>query len=85
MILNKKGVNISKHYFTFLEILNIYIVNEKSLEESRNLESIKIDETLKSIEKAIEFKPGFINIEEFKNILQEHSGGLSDLPYKLFL
>ncbi|AAX16680.1 hypothetical protein [Borrelia hermsii] len=77
-ILNKKGVNISKHYFTFLEILNIYIVNEKSLEESRNLESIKIDETLKSIEKAIEFKPGFINIEEFKNILQEHSGGLSD-------
>ncbi|AHH03122.1 Hypothetical protein BHY_0171 [Borrelia nietonii YOR] len=77
-ILSKKGVNISKHYFTFLEILNLYIVNEKSLEEARNLESIKIDETLKSIEKAIEFKPGFINIEEFKNILQEHSGGLSD-------
>ena len=28
-ILNKKGINISKNYFTFLEILNIYISNEK--------------------------------------------------------
>ncbi|ASQ28979.1 hypothetical protein CDQ96_00785 [Borrelia miyamotoi] len=77
-ILNKKGINISRNYFTFLEILNTYIVNEKNLEELRNLENIKIDETLKSIEKTMEFKPDFINIEEFKNILQEHSEGLSD-------
>ncbi|AHH08123.1 hypothetical protein baBA2_000154 [Borrelia anserina] len=77
-ILNKKGVNISKHYFTFLDMLNIYITNEKNLEELKNLESIKIDETLKAIEKTIEFKPGFINIEEFKVILQEHAEGLSD-------
>ncbi|AHE62500.1 hypothetical protein [Borrelia parkeri] len=82
-ILNKKGVNISKHYFTFLEVLNIYITNEKNLEELKNLESIKIDETLKSIEKTIEFKPRFINIEEFKNILQEHAEGLSDSEYFL--
>ncbi|WP_024655629.1 hypothetical protein [Borrelia hispanica] len=77
-ILNKKGVNISKHYFTFLEVLSIYIANEKKLEELKNLENIKIDETLKSIEKAIEFKAGFINIEEFKSILQEHADELSD-------
>ncbi|AHH10317.1 hypothetical protein bcCo53_000156 [Borrelia coriaceae] len=77
-ILNKKGVNISKNYFTFLRILNIYIVNEKNLEERKNLESIKIDETLKSIEKTIEFKSTFINLEEFKNVLQEHAAGLSE-------
>ncbi|WP_024654097.1 hypothetical protein [Borrelia persica] len=77
-ILSKKGVNISKHYFVFLEILNIYIVNEKKLEELKNLENIKIDETLKLIEKTIEFKPGFINIEDFKSILQDHAVKLSD-------
>ncbi|AWG42554.1 hypothetical protein CR532_00815 [Candidatus Borreliella tachyglossi] len=77
-ILNKKGVNITKNYFTFLEILNIYIFNEKNLEEHRTLESIKIDEALKSIEKTMEFKAGFINIEEFKNILKEHSEELSN-------
>ncbi|QMU98966.1 hypothetical protein F0310_00760 [Borrelia sp. A-FGy1] len=82
-ILNKKGVNISKNYFTFLEILNIYIFNEKNLEELKTVESIKIDETLKSIEKTMEFKPGFINIEEFRKILKEHSEELSDPEYFL--
>ena len=77
-ILSKKGINISKNYFTFLKILNTYIVNEKNLEEFRNLENIKIDETLKSIEKKMEFKPDFVNIEELKNILKEYSKELSE-------
>ncbi|UER67361.1 hypothetical protein LKV13_00790 [Borrelia sp. BU AG58] len=82
-ILNKKGINISKNYFTFLEILSTYISNEKNLEELKAVENIRIDETLKSIEKTMEFRPGFINIEEFQKILKEHSGELSDPEYFL--
>ncbi|BCR21600.1 hypothetical protein [Borrelia sp. HM] len=84
-ILSKKGINISKNYFTFLKILNTYIVNEKNLEEFRNLENIKIDETLKSIEKKMEFKPEFVNIEELKNILKEYSKELSEPDHFLKL
>ncbi|UGQ16970.1 hypothetical protein [Borrelia sp. RT1S] len=82
-ILNKKGVNIPKNYFTFLEILSTYISNEKNLEELKAVESIRIDETLKSIEKTMEFRPGYINMEEFQKILKEHSGELSDPEYFL--
>ncbi|WKC78656.1 hypothetical protein QIA30_01340 [Borreliella turdi] len=77
-VLGKKGITFSKNYFVFLDFLNLFIKNEKDLEELKAIEAIKIDESLKAIEKTLEFKKGAIDTEEFSSILKVYSEGLND-------
>ncbi|WNY62635.1 hypothetical protein RAC47_00790 [Borreliella carolinensis] len=77
-VLGKKGITFSKNYFVFLEFLNLFIKNEKDLEELKTIEATKIDESLKAIEKTLEFKKGSIDTEEFFSILKVYSEGLND-------
>ncbi|EEF81708.1 hypothetical protein [Borreliella valaisiana] len=77
-VLGKKGITFSKNYFVFLDFLNLFIKNEKDLEELKAVEAIKIDESLKAIEKTLEFKKGPIDTGEFFSILKVYSEGLND-------
>ncbi|WKC77739.1 hypothetical protein QIA31_01315 [Borreliella turdi] len=77
-VFGKKGITFSKNYFVFLDFLNLFIKNEKDLEELKAIEAIKIDESLKAIEKTLEFKKGAIDTEEFSSILKVYSEGLND-------
>ncbi len=61
-----------------MDFLNLFIKNEKDLEELKAIEAIKIDESLKAIEKTLEFKKGAIDRGDFSSILKVYSEGLND-------